>query len=67
MENTCCFLYKNKKIHVKNTGQPNPTQPTTRLTRPEPDPTRPFCHVYHQLSKSLFGKNESSLYVVITV
>ena len=40
MANTCCFLYKNlkkkkkKKIHVKNTSQP--------------DPTHPFCHVYPQ-------------------
>ena len=27
MANTCCFLYKKKKIHVKNTGQPDPTWP----------------------------------------
>ena len=38
MANTYCFLYKknikikNKKFHVKNTGQPDPTRPD-----PQPD------------------------------
>ena len=47
MANTC-FLYFKKKIHVKSTGQPDPT---CNSIDPQPDwpdsnPTRPFCHVY---------------------
>ena len=38
MANICYFLYKKLKIkiHVKNTGQPNPTQPYLQSDWPKP-------------------------------
>ena len=44
----CNWKKKKKKLVWKI--QVNPTRPATRLTRPEPDPTRPFCHVYQRVT-----------------
>ena len=54
MANTYCFLYKNKKIHMKNTDQPDPTRPATRLTQPKPNPTRPARFAMSRSNLSLF-------------